>query len=66
MTAQEGPPLDASTILEALNRHGVEYVVIGARAVEAQGIGRTRPTRDVDVTPLHRPRQPGAAVGGDP
>ena len=46
-----GPPLDARTILEALNRHGVDYVVIGAWAVEAQGIVRSNPTRVVDVSP---------------
>ena len=51
MTDDEIPPLDATTILETLNRHGVEYLVIGAWAVEAQGIRRTTPTRDVDVTP---------------
>jgi len=43
--------LDASTILEVLNRHGVNYVVIGAWAVEAQGIRRSEPTRDIDITP---------------
>ncbi len=46
-----GVVLDASTILEALNRHDVDYVVIGAWAVEAQGIRRSRPTRDIDITP---------------
>jgi hypothetical protein len=43
--------LDAATILEALNRHAVDYVVIGAWAVEAQGIRRSSPTRDIDITP---------------
>lgn len=46
-----GPALDARTILETLNRHRVEYVVVGAWAVEAQGIARSNPTRDVDVSP---------------
>jgi hypothetical protein len=27
---REGPPLDARTLLEALSRHGVDDVVIGA------------------------------------
>lgn len=49
------PALDARTILEALNRHGVDYVVIGAWAVEAQGIVRSNPTRDVDVSPRAEP-----------
>ena len=55
-----GPELDAIAILATLNRHQVDYVVIGAWAVEAQGIVRSRPTRDVDLTPsahkanLHR------------
>lgn len=43
--------LDAATIIDVLNRHGVEFVVIGAWAVEAQGIARSNPTRDVDVAP---------------
>jgi hypothetical protein len=43
MTEDEGPPLDALTILETLDRHGVEFVIIGAWAVEAQGMGRTTP-----------------------
>lgn len=43
--------LDARTILQVLNRHGLEYVVIGAWSVEAQGITRSNPTRDVDITP---------------
>ena len=47
----DDPELDAATILDTLNRHGVEYVVIGAWAVEAQGIVRTNPTRDVDLAP---------------
>jgi len=49
--SDERAELDATAILDALNRHGVEYVVIGAWAVEAQGIVRSNPTRDVDVTP---------------
>lgn len=49
--SDEPARLDAATILDTLNEHGVEYVVIGAWAVEAQGIVRTNPTRDVDLTP---------------
>jgi len=49
--SEEHPDLDAARILDAFNRHGVEYVVIGAWAVEAQGIVRSNPTRDVDLAP---------------
>lgn len=47
----QGGDLDAGTILSVLNRHGVDYVVIRAWAVEAQGVARANPTRDIDVTP---------------
>lgn len=47
----DAPRLDAATILDTLNRCGVEYIVIGAWAVEAQGIVRSNPTRDIDLTP---------------
>lgn len=40
---------DGPAILEALARHGVEFVVIGAWAAVAQG--SPIPTRDVDVVP---------------
>ncbi len=52
MTAPEAggaAPFDPAPILSALERHGVEYVVIGGFA--AVLYGATRPTRDVDVTP---------------
>jgi predicted nucleotidyltransferase len=42
-------PLDAALILQALDRHGVEYVLIGGLAVQAHGHVRT--TQDVDVFP---------------
>jgi hypothetical protein len=44
------PPLDAAVILEVLNRHGVEYVVIGAFAAIAQR-APIPTTRDIDLTP---------------
>jgi hypothetical protein len=44
------PDLDASTIAAVFNRHGVEYVVIGAFAAIAQQ-APISPTRDIDFTP---------------
>jgi len=43
------PPLDPGPIFEALNRHEVDYVLIGGYA--AQQHGAIRPTKDIDVTP---------------
>lgn len=40
-------PLDPVRIFEALQRHGVEYLPIGAVAVNAHG--HVRNTRDVDI-----------------
>ena len=40
---------DAEPILSVLDRHGVEYVIVGGYAARMHG--STRPTRDVDVTP---------------
>lgn len=45
-----GPQLSAEHILAVLNRHGVEYVVIGAFAAMAQG-APLEPSYDVDLTP---------------
>lgn len=42
----DGPPLDLPRIVEALDRHQVEYLVVGGAA--ALGYGATRPTKDVD------------------
>lgn len=41
--------LDAVTILETLNRHGVRYVVIGGFAAVLHGLARA--TEDIDITP---------------
>ena len=43
-------PLRASAIIEVLNRHSVQYVVIGAYAAIAQQ-APIRATRDIDLTP---------------
>lgn len=43
----EDLPTDPQRVLEALARHGVEYVTIGGLAVQAYGHVRT--TKDVDV-----------------
>jgi hypothetical protein len=40
---------DAEPILAVLDRHGVEYLIVGGYAARMHG--STRPTRDVDVTP---------------
>lgn len=45
----EGTSFDAEPILAVLERHGVEYVIVGGYAARMHG--STRPTRDVDVTP---------------
>lgn len=53
MTDADGPTepraFDAEPILAVLDRHGVEYVIVGGYAARMHG--STRPTRDVDVTP---------------
>ena len=40
---------DPERLLQVLNRHGVEYVIVGGVAAVAHG--STLPTEDVDVTP---------------
>ncbi len=42
-------PLDAERILEALARHGVDYVIVGGLAVQTHGHART--TVDIDIFP---------------
>jgi len=49
------PELNAEDILAAMNRHGVEYVVIGAFAAIAQG-APIDATYDIDVTPQRSPK----------
>ncbi|MCP3973951.1 MAG: hypothetical protein GY720_05605 [bacterium] len=44
------PDVDVGAMLAALERHGVEYVVIGGFAVELHDVA-VPPTRDVDITP---------------
>ena len=46
-------PLDLIRLLEALARHGVDYVVVGGVAVQAHGHRRT--TKDLDVIPAPEP-----------
>lgn len=41
---------DPSRIIEAFNRHGIEYVVIGGFAAELHDVP-IRPTQDIDFTP---------------
>jgi hypothetical protein len=47
------PVLEAARIIEVLNRHGVEYVVIGAYAAQLHG-APIRKTEDIDFTPSRR------------
>ena len=42
-------PLDADGIFAALNRHGIDYVLIGSLALAAHGY--VRATRDIDIVP---------------
>jgi hypothetical protein len=48
--AAPSPSLNATRIVSVLNKHGVQYVVIGAFAAIAQG-APIPPTRDIDFTP---------------
>jgi hypothetical protein len=50
LVADATPALDAEAIIEVLNAHGVEYVVIGAFAAQAFG-APLPPTLDIDFTP---------------
>ncbi|MGH3471457.1 MAG: hypothetical protein ACRDPG_05350 [Nocardioidaceae bacterium] len=43
---QEGPALDVPTLVEALDRHGVDVLVVGGVAALAYGVRRG--TRDLD------------------
>lgn len=44
-----GPPLDLPRLVETLDRHGVDYVLVGGIAARAHGAAR--PTLDVDCVP---------------
>jgi hypothetical protein len=43
------PELHAPEIFDVLDRHNVEYVIVGGYAAQLRGA--CRPTTDVDVTP---------------
>ena len=49
MTTSPEPDLDLPRLVEALNRHGVDYLVVGGSA--ATLYGATRGTRDLDCVP---------------
>ena len=49
MSGETGKPLDAPALLEVLERHRVQYVVVGGYAAELHG--SVRRTVDVDVVP---------------
>lgn len=44
------PDVDVGAMLDALDGHGVEYVVIGGFGIELHDVA-VPPTRDVDITP---------------
>jgi hypothetical protein len=46
MPATESPSLDLARLIEALNRHGVEYLLCGGAAATAYGA--QRPSEDAD------------------
>ena len=46
MAAPDGPPHDLGRLIEILDRHDVEYLMVGG--VAAIGYGATRPTEDAD------------------
>lgn len=49
----DGPELDLSRMVRTLDRHGVQYVVVGGAA--ALGYGASRMTTDADCVPQHEP-----------
>ncbi|HET7857053.1 MAG TPA: hypothetical protein VFL41_11410 [Gaiellaceae bacterium] len=53
MPSQQPPDLEPERIFATLDRHGVEFVVIGAVAAIAQGYPLN--TSDLDVTPARHP-----------
>jgi hypothetical protein len=46
MPGLDGPPLDLSRLIEVLDRHAVEYLIVGGAAAFAYGA--ERPTDDAD------------------
>lgn len=49
----DAPPLDRAALLDALNRHGVRFVLVGGLA--AQAYGAARATQDADICPEWSP-----------
>jgi hypothetical protein len=48
------PPFDPKPLLETLQRHAVDFIVVGAAAAISQG--SPLPTYDLDVTPARDPQ----------
>lgn len=46
MPELDGPPHDLPRLIEVLDRHGVEYLIVGGAA--AYAYGAERPTEDAD------------------
>lgn len=55
MNPTEPPPLDTQRLVSVLDRHGVEYVLVGGLAALAHGA--RRPTRDFDCLVRHDDRE---------
>jgi hypothetical protein len=55
------PQFDPKPLLEALQRHGVDFIVVGAAAAISQG--SPLPTYDLDVTPARDPQNIERIVG---
>lgn len=55
MNPAEPPPLDSKWLASVLDRHGVEYVLVGGLAARAHGA--KRPTRDFDCLVRHDDRE---------
>jgi hypothetical protein len=49
----DAPPLDRGKVLAAVDRHQVDYVLVGGLACEAHG--STRQTKDLDLCPAWTP-----------
>ena len=46
---EAGPPLDVRRVLEVLNGHGVDYLIVGGLAARLYGAERL--TKDIDLVP---------------
>ena len=63
MAEPDDPPHDLGRLVEVLDRHGVDYLLVGG--VAALAYGANRPTEDADCV-VRRELQPRSAGGGTP